>query len=135
MNMTGACLSRAQLNYSEGLQQLWLKGAQLIGTEFTGSNLRASDLQDAQGGIDLTDWWRSGNDQAEIEKDGYDAVWRIFNTIQQWHWANFRGATLDSVVANRAHLNRSYAVQPRSSRTFSSAGRITLSPRSTSNCS
>jgi uncharacterized protein YjbI with pentapeptide repeats len=104
MNMTGACLSRAQLNYSEGLQQLWLKGAQLIGTEFTGSNLRASDLQDAQGGIDLTDWWRNGNDRAEIEKDGYDAVWRIFNKIQQWHWANFRGATLDSVVANRAHL-------------------------------
>ncbi|GLR89813.1 pentapeptide repeat-containing protein [Bradyrhizobium iriomotense] len=104
MNMAGACLSRVQLRDSEGLQQLYLKDAQLIGTEFVNSNLRGSDIQDAKVGIDLTDWWEDPTVRAEVENRGYDAANRLFDKSHRWHWAIFQGATLDSIVANRAHL-------------------------------
>jgi uncharacterized protein YjbI with pentapeptide repeats len=103
MNMAGACLSRAQLQDSSGLQLLWLKDARLIGTEFINSNLRGSNIVNAKGGINLTDWW---TDQIEVQvkTGGYDAVWNLFNDIGQYHWVNFRNATLDNVVANEANL-------------------------------
>ena len=103
INMSGACLSRAQLRDSNGLQRLWLKDARLIGTEFNNSNLRGSDITNAAGGINLTDWWNPEN-EARVKRCGYDEVWNLFHSKRVFHWANFSNATLDAVVANGAHL-------------------------------
>jgi uncharacterized protein YjbI with pentapeptide repeats len=103
VNLAGACLSRAQLHDSSGLQLLWLKDARLIGTEFVNSNLRGSNIVNAKGGINLTNWW-TDQIEAQVKTGGYDTVWKLFNDKGQYHWVNFRDATLDAVVANGAHL-------------------------------
>lgn len=102
-NMSGACLSRAQLRQANGLQQLFLKDARLIGTEFVGSNLRASVLDKAQGGINLvTKWWDKNHDQ--VEARGYDAVAQISYDSGSYAWVNFQDANLESVSAINANF-------------------------------
>jgi uncharacterized protein YjbI with pentapeptide repeats len=102
-NMVGACLSRAQLRQSNGLQQLYLKDAKLIGAEFVGSNLSRSVLDHAKGGIELvTNWWNANRDRAEA--GGYEAVAAISYGSGSYAWANFQDANLEDVSAIGANL-------------------------------
>jgi uncharacterized protein YjbI with pentapeptide repeats len=103
VSLAGACLSRAQLRDSNGLQLLWLKDARLIGTEFANSNLRGTNIANAKGGINLTDWW-TPEIAEQVEAGGYDAVWNLFKNAGQYHWVNFGNAVLDAVEANGARL-------------------------------
>lgn len=103
INMAGACLSRAQIRQSNGLQQLYLKGASLIGAEFVGSNLRHSVLDKVHGGIELVkEWWH--DNQVQVEAHGYSAVVDSFYDSGDYHWVNFQNANLEDVSAIDADL-------------------------------
>lgn len=103
INMAGACLSRAQIRQSNGLQQLYLRDARVIGAEFVGSNLRHSVLDKVYGGIELVeDWWL--DNQRQVEAQGQSAVFDLFNGTGEYYWVNFQDAILDDVSAIEADL-------------------------------